>query len=131
MAMSQLVQHRQIQKIIMSILEQFQTEAALYYRAPNKDLPSRRSSTAASTCAARAEIHGAVLLRPTRNCSIKAKTSPNWIQDKIQQLAAYYVPIESLYPVEQAALIYLIGNGTYDEFVFSPIQMESYKHNWL
>ena len=38
MAMPQLVQHRRIQKITMSILEQSQTEAALYYRAPDKNL---------------------------------------------------------------------------------------------
>jgi hypothetical protein len=63
--------------------------------------------------------------------SSKAKTSLDWVQDKIQQLAAYYLPIELLYPVEQAALIYLIGDGTCDEFVFSPVQMEIYKHEWL
>jgi hypothetical protein len=63
--------------------------------------------------------------------SSKAKTSLDWIQDKIHQLAAYYLPLESLYPLEQAALVYLIGDGTHDEFVFSPIQMEIYKQEWL
>ncbi|MEO0686473.1 MAG: hypothetical protein AAFY76_15900 [Cyanobacteria bacterium J06649_11] len=63
--------------------------------------------------------------------SSKAKTSLDWIQDKVQQLAAYYQVLESLYDLEQAALIYLIGDGTHDEFIFTPAQMEIYKHNWL
>ncbi|MEH2149799.1 hypothetical protein [Nostoc sp.] len=63
--------------------------------------------------------------------SLKPKLSLNWIQDKIIQLAAYYISIEALYHVEQAALIYLIGNGSCDEFLFTPQEMEFYKDLWL
>lgn len=63
--------------------------------------------------------------------SSKAKTSLDWIQDKVQQLAAYYLVLESLYDLEQAALIYLIGDTTHDEFIFTPMQMEIYKQDWL
>lgn len=63
--------------------------------------------------------------------SSKAKTSLDWIQDKVQQLAAYYQVLESLYEIEQAALIYLIGDATHDEFIFTPAQMKLYKDNWL
>jgi hypothetical protein len=63
--------------------------------------------------------------------SLKPKYSLDWIQDKILQLTAYYIPIEALYPVEKAALIYLISDGSYNEFLFTPEQMESYKEIWL
>ena len=63
--------------------------------------------------------------------ALKPKHSINWVQDKILQLAAYYIPIEALYPVEQAALIYLISDGSYNEFLFTPKQMETYKELWL
>lgn len=63
--------------------------------------------------------------------SLKPKLSINWVQDKMIQLAAYYIPIETLYPVEQAALIYLISDGSCNEFLFSPEQMEFYKELWL
>ncbi|MFL9457197.1 MULTISPECIES: PD-(D/E)XK nuclease family protein [Nostocales] len=63
--------------------------------------------------------------------SSKAKTLMDWIQDKVQQLTAYYLALESLYDLEQAALLYLIGDATHDEFIFTPAQMELYKHNWL
>ncbi|MFB2768074.1 hypothetical protein ACE1AT_02085 [Pelatocladus sp. BLCC-F211] len=63
--------------------------------------------------------------------SLKPKLSIDWVQDKILQLAAYYIPIETLYPVEQAVLIYLIRDGSYNEFLFTPHQMEFYKELWL
>lgn len=63
--------------------------------------------------------------------SLKPKYSLDWVQDKILQLTAYYIPIEALYPVEQSALIYLIGDGSYNEFLFTPEQMECYKDRWL
>lgn len=63
--------------------------------------------------------------------SIKPKLSINWVQDKIIQLAAYYIPVETLYPVEQAALIYLINDGSYNEFLLTPQQMKFYKELWL
>lgn len=63
--------------------------------------------------------------------SLKPKLSINWVQDKMIQLAAYYIPIETLYPVEQAALIYLISDGSCNEFLFTPQQMEFYKELWL
>ncbi|BAY50657.1 hypothetical protein SAMD00079811_82880 (plasmid) [Scytonema sp. HK-05] len=63
--------------------------------------------------------------------SLKPKLSLNWIEDKILQLAAYYIPIETLFPVEQAALIYLISDGSCNEFLFTPQQMTFYKELWL
>ncbi len=63
--------------------------------------------------------------------SLKAKTSLDWIQDKIIQLAAYYILVKSLYPVEQAALLYLIGDGSYNEFIFTTEQMPLYEQLWL
>ncbi|GAA6614411.1 hypothetical protein [Scytonema sp. NUACC26] len=63
--------------------------------------------------------------------SLKPKLSLNWVKDKVIQLAAYYIPIEALYAVEQAALIYLIGDGSYNEFLFTPQEMELYKDLWL
>lgn len=63
--------------------------------------------------------------------SSKAKSSLDWVQDKVLQLAAYLIPIETLYPVEQAALIYLIGDGSCNEFVFTPEQMIPFKQLWL
>lgn len=63
--------------------------------------------------------------------ALKPKLSQNWVQDKIIQLAAYYIPIEALYPVEQAALIYLISDGSHNEFIFTPEQMEFYKNIWI
>lgn len=63
--------------------------------------------------------------------SLKPKLSLNWIQEKILQLAAYYIPIEALYPVEQAALLYLVSDGSYNEFLFTPQQMTFYKQLWL
>jgi hypothetical protein len=63
--------------------------------------------------------------------SLKPKLSLTWVQDKLLQLAAYYIPIEELYPIEQAALIYLIGDGSYNEFLLTPEQMEFYKKLWI
>ncbi|MEH2373006.1 hypothetical protein [Nostoc sp.] len=63
--------------------------------------------------------------------SLKPKLSLNWIQDKILQLAAYYIPLEALYHLEQAALIYLIGDGSCNEFLFTLQEMEFYKDLWL
>ncbi|MEA5626213.1 hypothetical protein [Nostoc sp. UHCC 0251] len=63
--------------------------------------------------------------------SLKPKLSLNWIQDKILQLAAYYIPLQALYYVEQAALIYLISDGSSNEFLFTPKEMEFYKDLWL
>ncbi|MEQ8970928.1 MAG: hypothetical protein RIE73_11095 [Coleofasciculus sp. C1-SOL-03] len=63
--------------------------------------------------------------------SLKPKLSLDWIQDKILQLAAYYIPVETLYPVEQAALLYLISDGSSNEFIFTPEQMICYKQLWL
>jgi|GEM_PF-2044486 len=63
--------------------------------------------------------------------SLKPKISLNWIKDKVVQLAAYYIPIEALYPVEQAALIYLNGDASCNEFLFTPQEMEFYKDLWL
>ncbi len=63
--------------------------------------------------------------------SLRSKSSLDWIQDKILQLAAYYIPIEQLYPVEQAALIYLISDSSSDEFIFSSEEMKVYKQLWL
>ncbi|GJD19578.1 hypothetical protein RIVM261_045340 [Rivularia sp. IAM M-261] len=61
--------------------------------------------------------------------SSKAKTSLDWIQDKVQQLVVSCQLLESLYEIERAALIYLIGDATHDEFIFTPAQMELYKDN--
>lgn len=63
--------------------------------------------------------------------ALKPKLSLSWVQDKLLQLAAYYIPIEALYPIEQAALIYLISDGSYNEFLFTPKQMELYKELWI
>ncbi len=63
--------------------------------------------------------------------SLKPKFSLNFIQDKILQLAAYYIPLETLYHVEQAALIYLIRDSSYNEFIFKKNQMNLYKNLWL
>lgn len=63
--------------------------------------------------------------------SLKAKTSLDWIQDKIIQLAAYYTLVKALYPVEQAALLYLIGDGSYNEFIFTSEQIALYEQLWL
>lgn len=63
--------------------------------------------------------------------SLKAKTSLDWIQDKIIQLAAYYILVKALYPVEQAALLYLIGDGSCNEFIFTSEQMALYEQLWL
>ncbi|MBW4424856.1 MAG: hypothetical protein KME50_10480 [Nostoc desertorum CM1-VF14] len=63
--------------------------------------------------------------------SLKPKLSLTWVKDKVIQLAAYYIPIEALYAVEQAALIYLNSNGSYKEFIFTPQEMELYKDLWL
>lgn len=63
--------------------------------------------------------------------SLKPKNSLDWIHEKILQLAAYYIPIEALYPIEQAALIYLISDGSFDEFIFTSEQMSIYKELWL
>ncbi|MBD1903865.1 hypothetical protein NDI44_27150 [Trichocoleus sp. DQ-A3] len=63
--------------------------------------------------------------------SLKPKNSLSWIQDKILQLAAYYLSIKTLYPVEQAALIYLISDGSYNEFLFTPEEIDFYNKLWL
>lgn len=63
--------------------------------------------------------------------ALKPKLSLNWVQDKLLQLAAYYILIEPLYPIEQAALIYLISDGLYNEFLFTPEQMVLYKKLWI
>lgn len=67
---------------------------------------------------------------------IEIKTSSkskqlDWVKDKVLQLAAYQIPAEELYPIEQSALIYLIGDGSYQEFLFTPQQMTYYKQLWL
>lgn len=67
---------------------------------------------------------------------IEIKTSSkskqlDWVKDKVLQLAAYYIPAEELYPIEQSALIYLIGDGSYQEFLFTSQQMTYHKQLWL
>lgn len=65
---------------------------------------------------------------------IKTSSKPkqlDWVKDKVLQLAAYSIPIEELYSIEQSALIYLISDGSYQEFLFTPSQMTYYKQLWL
>jgi hypothetical protein len=63
--------------------------------------------------------------------TLKPKTSLFWIQDKILQLAAYYTAVESLYPIDLSALIYLVSDGSHHEFIFTPEKTEQYKRDWL
>jgi hypothetical protein len=58
--------------------------------------------------------------------------NPRWISDDLPQLSAYWLTLESLFELEQAVLIYYFdGDDSWQEFPFTPKDMEFNKKQWI